>query len=731
MTKVKKSGNYFIKSISGLVVSFISGFVFSVSDIAGVASFADISLAGALSLPYSAAVLIGAIIRCIVTDTVGKSIVKLFAMAIIVIAKMFTDRFSKPKGCGIVTAAAVLISGTAVSLLINEFPQKLAFYALYGAVSGFTAYSLVELISDFMKNRVINFNGISGYTSSIVYIVYLASLCSMEFSGVNMGIIVASAVTIMSAYHYHSIGGIVCGAVSACGAFLVSPEVGIMASVLPVAGLFTGFIKIRKSFLSALFFMFACFIIAVLTGTEMTSGMILSFVCGTSIFVLLSPYYSDKWVSVGHENKTEFHDINSVRMNFLSDAIEAVRLDAAKISAVLSSKNGDIPKVSDPRVKICGSCYRRSLCGTYESETAGEMIPVLTEDCIHKKEVAEELEKSIRSRTAEQLMRLRFSDERELLDEQLKITGDIVRLAGERADIRCSSSKSRQISANLINHGMNPKNVTAYYNQANRLIIEIYFDIKDVPENRTRICDLISDDLEISLSLSAPVSSAKEMRLCLYENPPYEIEIYSSSVCAAGSKISGDSSSVFADNTGVNYVILSDGMGSGKNAAIDSHLVIGMFRRLICGGMDCNSVVRLINSIMVTKSREESFATLDAVRIDLDTCRMTSIKSGAAATIIRTGEEIIKISSPTFPIGINKQAELYMSDHELGEGDMIIMFSDGISENAYTFIRELLLNEYDTKDIVREITAKADIFNTSLHSDDITVIGIKIKSAEN
>ena len=109
---------------------------------------------------------------------------------------------------------------------------------------------------------------------------------------------------------------------------------------------------------------------------------------------------------------------------------------------------------------------------------------------------------------------------------------------------------------------------------------------------------------------------------------------------------------------------------------------------------------------------------------------MTSIKSGAAATIIRKGEDVVKISSPTFPIGISTQAELYTSEQELDAGDMIVMFSDGISENAYLFIKELLLSESSIMDIVREITEKADFFNPTLHSDDITVMGIQIKEAE-
>ena len=167
-------------------------------------------------------------------------------------------------------------------------------------------------------------------------------------------------------------------------------------------------------------------------------------------------------------------------------------------------------------------------------------------------------------------------------------------------------------------------------------------------------------------------------------------------------------------------------MGSGKSAAVDSHIVIGLFRRLVCSGLKPELAVRIVNSVMVTKSREESFATLDALIIDLDECSVMSVKSGAAPTIIRKGRDVIKLSSPVFPIGIVEEAELCVSEQKMSEGDIIIMFSDGITENAYLFIKELLLRSDDIKEIVKEITAKAEVFNPSSRSDDVTVIGMKI-----
>lgn len=84
--------------------------------------------------------------------------------------------------------------------------------------------------------------------------------------------------------------------------------------------------------------------------------------------------------------------------------------------------------------------------------------------------------------------------------------------------------------------------------------------------------------------------------------------------------------------------------------------------------------------------------------------------------------------SPTFPIGIYSKSEIFSYDCDFEENDIIIMFSDGINENEYRFIKELLLSSDDLKKIVDEIVAKANIFNPTLHIDDITVIGMRAVS---
>ena len=361
-----------------------------------------------------------------------------------------------------------------------------------------------------------------------------------------------------------------------------------------------------------------------------------------------------------------------------------------------------------------------------QSEITKESFPYELDECLHKDELSEVFEKSAQEKATAKLLEMRFADSQRLLHEQIKIMEEIIETAGERIDVRYSEPISKVIRDKLRKFDFSPKNVIAYYNSQNRLLVELYFAYSDAPESFTRICDLISDELRIPLDSAEPVHSGKELRIRLYERPEYSIEVYGASMCAENSKENGDTSMVFSDGTGISYVILSDGMGSGKNAAIESRLVVRMFRKLISSGVNYSSAIKLINSIMVTKSRDEAFATLDAVRIDLDKCGLTVIKSGASATLIRHRGSVMKISSPTFPIGIYEQSDTFSKSYDFEEGDIIIMFSDGIDEAEYLFIKELLLSGSELKHIVDEICAKAEVFNQTARSDDVTVIGVKV-----
>ena len=727
--------------VSSFAAAAATGFFLTGTRVAGISSFADISLSGAVDLPYSAAVFTGSLIRSIIGGNIGHNIVKLSALAMILIIKMFLEPKNDPKLCGINTAVSIFVSGAAVSAVIGELMYKLLFYGFYSSLAGFTAYSASKLILSIRRQHTINLTGMNGFSCAVVYIMLIASLSAVKLPMLNAGIIVSAAVTLTGAYFYRHNGGVFVGALSVCGAFLSSSAVGLNIVLLPAAGLLTGYLYKQKRHIAAAGFVGINFVMTVLTGMSVRGAEnMIDIILGVVLFIPFAGAFSDKWIRIGHESTEALPDVIGTRMSFLSDTVRELRKESERISDMLSGKSDISHEIEENSEKVCSLCYRRPFCwksdrgNTYRgftrlaemTEFASESFPVELAECLRKGELMDAFARSAREKASAKLMEMRFSESREMLHEQLRITEELIRAAGERLDVRYSENVSRIIKHKLEKFGIASENVIACYNSRSRLLAEIYFSAEEAPESSTRICDLISDELHILLESTEPVRSGKEIRIRVYEKPEYKMEVYAVSAGADNSGDNGDTHTVFFDGREAGYAVLSDGMGTGRAASMESRMVVGLFRRLVTGGVGFTSAVKLVNSVMVTKSWEESFATLDAVRIDLDECTLTVIKSGATATLIRHHGNVLKITSPTFPIGIYETSEVFVRNCEFEEGDIVIMFSDGISENAYPFIKELLLGGDDLKHIVDEISRKAQVFNPSIHSDDVTVIGVRV-----
>jgi len=734
-----KTGNQNFEMIFGAVLSLAGGFFSAGAELNGMASFIGASVCGASSPLNSTAILVGSLFRYILSGTLYKNIIIIGAMIFIIMGKLFTVSFDNPVWSGTAVAISVFASSLMVSAIIGESVFKILFYLIYSIFAGFTAYFLVISKESFRKQRVIDLKSGISFAYAVVYAVIISALSSFDLVFLNPGRILGIAVTLVAGYHYGYMGGVLCGAVTTCGVFLASRETGMPFVLLSVTGLISGYMNRSNMAASAVIFNVSSVLFMIITGqSDSLIPCICDLVAGTALFFGICPNVSDKWVVTGKgENGTG--DIISSRMEFLANSISALRDDSEKISQILSEnpvKADEVEKLSE---KVCTDCRNKTVCWykNYEEkrlgfrkliragEASAESFPRELKDCLKKDELSEAVRKDNIERVTSRLMNMRFDESRRLLFEQIKITEEIILSAGEKIDVRCSEPISRIVHAKLEKYGYRTSNIIACYNSHNRLLIEIYFELEQAPTNCVRICDLISDELKINLNFTEPMRSGREVRVRLFEKTRYSLQSCVQSMCAVNSSESGDSSDIFNDGIGSSYIILSDGMGSGKSAALESKMVVSMFRRLIVSGVEHLSAIRLINSIMLNKSRDEAFATLDAIKVDMDTCGLVVMKSGASATLIRHKSQVIKITSPTFPIGIIQEAETFSCDYEFERGDIVIMLSDGISENEYQYIKELLLRKDDLKQIVHDICDKSEKFTGGKRRDDITVIGVK------
>ena len=198
---------------------------------------------------------------------------------------------------------------------------------------------------------------------------------------------------------------------------------------------------------------------------------------------------------------------------------------------------------------------------------------------------------------------------------------------------------------------------------------------------------------------------------------------------AKSTRGSGDSYSFMEMKNGTALLALSDGMGSGERARRESEATVGLLEDFIDSGFDKELAVRMINSVLVLKSAEESFATLDICSIDLYTGEAEFIKIGAASTFLLRNGKVRVIRSSSLPIGMLNDVDLETSTHHLHHDDVIVMVTDGIIPDI---ARENQLAEAlqrcryrNPQDIADFILAESEA-DTDTPRDDKTVLAARI-----
>lgn len=128
------------------------------------------------------------------------------------------------------------------------------------------------------------------------------------------------------------------------------------------------------------------------------------------------------------------------------------------------------------------------------------------------------------------------------------------------------------------------------------------------------------------------------------------------------------------------YMLISDGMGSGREAALTSGVCATLLQRLIESGAGLETSLKMLNNIIRAGERECS-ATVDIAEIDLITGEAKFVKSGAAPSFVLRGGNIFRLQSKTVPIGIIRALDAEMIKFDVMPGDRVVMVSDGAARS--------------------------------------------------
>lgn len=202
-----------------------------------------------------------------------------------------------------------------------------------------------------------------------------------------------------------------------------------------------------------------------------------------------------------------------------------------------------------------------------------------------------------------------------------------------------------------------------------------------------------------------------------------------------GESICGDTVSIFENKNDYLYALISDGMGTGKNAALTSEVCNVFLRNMLTAGNKMETSLRMLNSVLRakgSKSEDECSATVDLLQLDLYSGALTLVKSGAAPTFVIRRENVFKLASPSFPIGILRALDAKQLSVGCEDGDVIVMVSDGATRQGddcsylYELLREPSIASESPQKIADKILRRAKAESDAV-SDDVSVIVIKVK----
>ena len=274
--------------------------------------------------------------------------------------------------------------------------------------------------------------------------------------------------------------------------------------------------------------------------------------------------------------------------------------------------------------------------------------------------------------------------------------------------------------------------VTVSSSQNGRMCIEIEGEnVMPILQEKERFNNGITTILSRRFDAPEQIMTKNKMSIRLIEAEKFKASIGAGVRSRRkGESVSGDSGTYFKTEEGMLYLTLSDGMGSGHDAALESAVAIKLVERFLRAGISAKKTARTITPALMLKNGESSYATIDILGVDLFSGKSVCVKYGAAPTYLKSDHKVERIVSKMLPPGADPEhlpaAEI--TDLALFDESIAVMISDGVTETQGDGWLVELINAFegdDVKKLAGDILKKASQKGEAF--DDMTVLVLKLK----
>ncbi len=232
--------------------------------------------------------------------------------------------------------------------------------------------------------------------------------------------------------------------------------------------------------------------------------------------------------------------------------------------------------------------------------------------------------------------------------------------------------------------------------------------------------------------LTCSTGCTENCRYTLLEEGAHQLAVAKAQLAKDGKGICGDCGGTVLLESGLQLMMISDGMGAGATAAREANAALSMLSRLLETGFTRDTAIDTVNAAMALRSPSETFVTLDLCMVNLYNGQAEFVKTGAAPSFMKRGNEVKVIEGRSLPVGMLTAVEKEVIEEQIQVGDMIVMASDGLLDVGNKTDTEWLasvLAQYQGQDpqgLAEYLLHRAVDISGGRLRDDITVLAVQM-----
>lgn len=443
-----------------------------------------------------------------------------------------------------------------------------------------------------------------------------------------------------------------------------------------------------------------------------------------------------------------------MRLDFASDALNNVSGCVNSVSRQLKklySSDADCV-YKNASGEVCENCGMMSYCwerNKYVTEedfkrlsaplkaqgyvTENDIESLFSKKCCRKPEIADAVTGAYRDYLGGIEASARITQIRSMVAGQFSGLSEILGDMAEEFenyktfDADCAA----RVSEYLHRHGYVVMECGCMIDTNGRMTVEI-----ELASGKTKIRkDLLAKDISslCGRCFDTPLITeiGNRRRIALSEVPVFDVEVGVYQHIFGGGKLCGDCVNCFCDGFGKFIALISDGMGTGGRAAVDSNMTVSIMTKLLKAGLSENCALQVVNSALMVKSEDESLSTVDMVKLDLFSGETVLNKAGAPFTYIKKGGRLLKKTAKSLPVGILGDVKFANDRIKLRGGDVIVMVSDGATLKDEKWLEDIIKKFSENgacSDLAKAVVNEAIKRRNDGHDDDITAVAVKLLS---